>query len=74
MVVPGPSAAGAGSEPEPFDITFESSGSEFGVTNCINSLDIGGRAVLAGSVATSPDLCPRSGVACAWLAHYHWCP
>lgn len=49
------SAAGADSEPEPFDITLEFSGSEFGVTTCIDSLDIGGRAVLAGSVATSPN-------------------
>lgn len=47
------SAAGADSEPEPFDITLEFSGSEFGVTTCIDNLDIGGRAVLAGSVATS---------------------
>ncbi len=48
-------AGGAESEPEPFDITLEFSGSEFGVTTCIDSLDIGGRAVLAGSVATSPS-------------------
>lgn len=54
-VVPDPSAAGADSESELFDITLEFSGSEFGVTTCINSLDIGGRAVLAGSVATSPS-------------------
>ncbi len=54
-VVPAPSAAGADSESELFDITLEFSGSEFGVTTCINSLDIGGRAVLAGSVATSPS-------------------
>lgn len=53
-VVPDPSAAGADSELEPFDITLEFSGSEFGVTTCIDSLGIGGRAVLAGSVATSP--------------------
>ncbi|MCT1548290.1 MULTISPECIES: zinc-binding dehydrogenase [Corynebacterium] len=53
-VAPDPSAAGADSEPEPFDITLEFSGSEFGVATCIGSLDIGGRAVLAGSVATSP--------------------
>ena len=53
-VVPNPSAAGDDAALEHFDITPEFSGSEFGVTTCINSLDIGGRAVLAGSVATSP--------------------
>lgn len=53
-VVSNSSAAGADAEPELFDITFEFSGSDFGVTTCIDSLDIGGRAVLAGSVATSP--------------------
>lgn len=53
-VVPDLSAAGADSKPEPFDIALEFSDSDFGVTTCIDSLDIGGRAVLAGSVATSP--------------------
>lgn len=53
-VVPDPSEAGADFEPAPFDTALEFSGSEFGVATCINSLDIGGRAVLAGSVATSP--------------------
>lgn len=53
-VVPNPSAAGDDAALEHFDITLEFSGSEFGVTICINSLDIGGRAVLAGSVAASP--------------------
>ncbi|MCQ9172443.1 zinc-binding dehydrogenase [Corynebacterium amycolatum] len=52
-VVPDASAAGADAEPELFDITLEFSGSEFGVTTCIENLDIGGRAVLAGSVADS---------------------
>ncbi len=54
-VVPAPSTAGVDSEPEPFGITLEFSGSALGVTTCINSLDIGGRAVLAGSVAISPS-------------------
>ncbi|WP_246817693.1 MULTISPECIES: alcohol dehydrogenase catalytic domain-containing protein [unclassified Corynebacterium] len=53
-VVPAPSAAGADFELGSFDITLEFSGSEFGGATCINSLDIGGRAVLAGSVAASP--------------------
>lgn len=53
-VVPGLSAAGTDSELEPFDVTLEFSDSEIGVTTCIENLDIGGRAVLAGSVATSP--------------------
>lgn len=53
-VVPDTSASGDDTEPELFDVTLEFSGSEFGVTTCIDSLDIGGRAVLAGSVATSP--------------------
>lgn len=53
-VVPDLSATGGDSEPEPFDATLEFSGSEFGVTTCIDYLDIGGRGVLAGSVATSP--------------------
>ncbi|MFW2211155.1 alcohol dehydrogenase catalytic domain-containing protein [Corynebacterium amycolatum] len=53
-VVPDPSAASADSEPEPFDITLEFSGSEFSAFTCIENLDIGGRTVLAGSVATSP--------------------
>ncbi|MGK8360152.1 zinc-binding dehydrogenase [Corynebacterium amycolatum] len=53
-VVPAPSAAGADSEVRLFDLTLEFSGSEFGVATCIDNLDIGGRAVLAGSVATSP--------------------
>ncbi|MDO5028973.1 MAG: zinc-binding dehydrogenase [Corynebacterium sp.] len=48
------SATDIDAEPELFDVTLEFSGSEFGVTTCIESLDIGGRAVLAGSVATSP--------------------
>ena len=54
-VVPAPSAAGDDAEPAPFDVSLEFSGSEIGVTTCIGSLDIGGRAVLAGSVATSPS-------------------
>lgn len=45
---------GADSELAPFDIALEFSGSEFGVTTCIDSLNIAGRAVLAESVATSP--------------------
>lgn len=53
-VTPDASAAGSDFELGSFDITLEFSGSEFGVTTCIESLDIGGRAVLAGSVATSP--------------------
>lgn len=53
-VVPNSSAGGADSEPEPFDITLEFSGSEFSAFTCIENLDIGGRTVLAGSVATSP--------------------
>lgn len=53
-VVPDPSGSGDDSEPEPFDVTLEFSGSEFGVATCIEKLDTGGRAVLAGSVATSP--------------------
>lgn len=53
-VVPDPSEARADFEPAPFDIALEVSGSEFGVATCINSLDIGGQAILAGSVATSP--------------------
>lgn len=53
-VVSDPSAIGADFEPEPFDITLEFSGSDFGGTTCIDSLNIGGRAVLAGGVATSP--------------------
>lgn len=54
-VVPDPSSAGTDSEQEHFDISLEFSGSEFGVTTCIDSLGIGGRAVLAGSVAASPS-------------------
>lgn len=53
-VVPDTSVSSVDTELAPFDITLEFSGSEFGVTTCTNSLDIGGRAVLAGSVATSP--------------------
>lgn len=53
-VTPDSSATDADSEPDLFDVTLEFSGSEFGVTTCIENLDIGGRAVLAGSVATSP--------------------
>lgn len=53
-VVPDSSATGDDTEPELFDVAFEFSGSEFGVATCIDSLDIGGRAILAGSVATSP--------------------
>lgn len=53
-VVPDSSASGDEAEPELFDVTLEFSGSEFGVATCIDSLDIGGRAVLAGSVAASP--------------------
>ncbi|STB92489.1 zinc-binding dehydrogenase [Corynebacterium amycolatum] len=53
-VTPDSSASGTEAAPELFDITLEFSGSEFGVATCIDSLDIGGRAVLAGSVADSP--------------------
>lgn len=53
-VTPDASAAGSDFELGSFDITLEFSGSEFGVTTCIDSLDIGGRAALAGSVADSP--------------------
>ena len=53
-VVPDSSGSGDEAEPELFDVTLEFSGSGFGVTTCFDSLDIGGRAVLAGSVATSP--------------------
>lgn len=53
-VVPDSLATGDDPEPELFDVTLEFSGSEFAVTTCIDSLDIGGRAVLAGSVAASP--------------------
>lgn len=45
---------GSPAEPESVDVALEFSGSEFGVHSCIGSLDLGGRAVLAGSVATSP--------------------
>lgn len=41
-------------DPESVDVALEFSGSEFGVRSCIGGLDLGGRAVLAGSVATSP--------------------
>lgn len=46
---------GASVEPESVDVALEFSGSEFGVRTCIGGLDLGGRAVLAGSVAASPD-------------------
>lgn len=41
---------------ENFDIAMEFSGSPHGVSTCVKSLDIGGVAVLAGSVADSPDI------------------
>lgn len=41
---------------ECFDIAWDFSGAPDGVATCIKSLDIGGTAVLAGSVATSPDI------------------
>lgn len=41
---------------ENFDVAMEFSGSPHGVITCVNSLDVGGVAVLAGSVADSPDL------------------
>lgn len=53
-VIPGSSASGDDAEPELFDVTLEFSGSEFGLATCIEGLDIGGRAVLAGGVSTSP--------------------
>lgn len=45
---------GAPVKPESVDVALEFSGSEFGVWICIESLGLGGRAGLAGSVATSP--------------------
>lgn len=39
-----------------FDVAMEFSGSPHGVTTCVKSLDIGGVAVLAGSVADSTDI------------------
>lgn len=39
-----------------FDVAMEFSGSPNGVMTCVKSLDIGGVAVLAGSVADSPDI------------------
>lgn len=39
---------------ESYDIALEFSGAESGVKTCIQSLDIGGTAVLAGSVASGP--------------------
>lgn len=41
---------------ESFDIAWDFSGAPSGVETCVGSLDIGGTAVLAGSVATSPDV------------------
>lgn len=41
---------------ENFDISWDFSGAPSGVETCVRSLDIGGTAVLAGSVATGPDI------------------
>lgn len=39
-----------------FDVAFDFSGTNAGVNSAISALDIGGRAVLAGSVATSANI------------------
>ncbi|WP_368502621.1 alcohol dehydrogenase catalytic domain-containing protein [Corynebacterium sp.] len=48
-------------EQESFDVCLELSGTQAGVGTCMQRLDIGARAVLVGSVATSPavDLDPE---------------
>ena len=72
-VVPDSLASGDDAELALFDVTLEFSGSRFGVATCIEGLDIGGRAVLAGSVATSQTYALALRVAGPRLAHHHRC-
>jgi threonine 3-dehydrogenase len=47
-------ALGADEEVAPVDVAIELSGASAAVSRCLDALDVGGRLVLAGSVAPSP--------------------